>query len=219
MRRTRRLLMGFTALIVVCAISIVILAVLEISRLPSVDSLAVYLPTRQAEVPSQQCIDAPIFAVPMEDALHFRDALKTAEGEHISTQIARTLMCGQRRNNLRRGLDEVLLSVRIDIRFTPDERNTIYLNRVYLSEGQFGIGSAARHYFHCTTDEASLAQQALLMAMPSSPSRYSPTKHPAQAALRRNAVLASMVRLGSISTAQQEAAQAAPLLEQSGISR
>jgi hypothetical protein len=214
----RRFIFGSAAFIGMCALLLVTLVVLEYRGLPSVDALEVYLPAKPSEVAPQQCIEMPIRAVPVQSAMHFKDSLLAAGQRRYSIQIARSLLCNQRRSNLRRPLDELLLSFIIETRFRPDERLTIYLNRVYLGDGQFGIDSATRHFFHCAPEEVSLPEKALLMVLPLSPARYSPTNHPERAILRRNAVLTTMLARGSISVAQRESAEAAPLFEQEGQS-
>ena len=203
----------------------------EISSLPSVHSLAIYLPEQTVDLPPQLCIEAPTQAVPISSALTFKPALLAAEGAqttelqelfgppspavktgHYSIQIARTLTCDPHRTNLRRGLDELLLAVEIDRSFSPDQRMTIYLNRLYLGEGQVGVASASRYYFRKTVNQLSLADRALLMGIARSPAYFAPATHSDRALERRNSVLIGMVQQGSISTEEGNAAETSSLL-------
>jgi Transglycosylase len=239
MRILRVLVISAVSIVAVCALLVVALSAFELSRLPSVGQLAPYVPTAATAIGPQQCAEEPLRAVSMQEALRFKPVLLAAEGEdsneilevfglapghsgdgrqgHYSTQIARSLLCNEGGSlrplsNVRRSLDEVLLAIAINRRFTQDERITIYLNRVYLGHGQFGIDRASRYYFGCASEETTLSQRALLMALPSSPYRYSPIIHPDRAVARRNAVLAAMFRRGDISMTDEESAEGAPLL-------
>jgi hypothetical protein len=208
---------GLQTLGIAAAVSALLLLglfIAEISRLPSIHSLLVYLPDQAGELPPQLCIEQPVQALPVSSALPLKPALLAAEGTrgHYSGQIARTLMCNSHRTNLRRELDELLLAVEIDHSFSLDQRLTIYLNRLYLGEGQIGVASASRHYFGKTVDQLSLPDRALLMGMAKSPAYFAPASHPDRALDRRNSVLIGMVQQGSISTAEGTAAETSPLL-------
>jgi hypothetical protein len=235
-----RLLRGLRVLPISCvsiaatfALLLAVLVAFEFSRLPSINQLARYLPSEAIAIGPQQCIEEPIRALPVREALLFRPALLAAEGDHhgelrqlfgfasersgrdrpghYSSLIARTLFCNQHESDLRRSLDEVILSIAIDLRFTPDERMTIYLNRAYLGEGQVGFSNASHHYFGCTPEKTTLPQRALLMGLARNPAYYSPTKHPERALLRRNAIVTAMFERGDISKADQESAESAAL--------
>jgi len=108
-------------------------------------------------------------------------------------------------------MDEILLAFMIESRFSPNERLTIFLNRIYLGNNQFGLASGTQYYFGCSPETADLPQQALLMGMIASPTRYSLARHPEQALQRRNLILATMVSRGSISVKQKSFAERASL--------
>jgi membrane peptidoglycan carboxypeptidase len=88
---------------------------------------------------------------------------------------------------------------------------TGYLNVVSFAPRVFGVGAAARVFFHTTADKLTLVQSALLAAVVNNPNAYSPWQHPKAAQQRRNRVLSGMVKQGKISARRGAQAMAAPL--------
>jgi membrane peptidoglycan carboxypeptidase len=122
------------------------------------------------------------------------------------------MLCEDRRSQIGRSIDELILALEIDTFYSPEERHTIYLNRAYFGDDQFGIAAASEHYFSKGPDRLTVAESALLTSLPWAPAMLSPYKHPDQALARRNLVLASMQQQGSISAEVATMAEAAPLL-------
>ena len=127
----------------------------------------------------------------------------------ITQQIARTLFLTPEQT-LRRKLQEVGLAARIEGLMSKDEILELYLNRIYFGGGAYGVDAAARNYFGKSAREVTLAEAAVLAALPKAPTRLAPTDD-FQAALRRShLVLHSLAVQGWITRAQAEDAVAHP---------
>ncbi|MBO1075237.1 PBP1A family penicillin-binding protein [Roseomonas marmotae] len=127
-------------------------------------------------------------------------------GSTLTQQLAKNLFLTPERN-IRRKLQEALLALWLESRFTKDQLLEIYLNRVYLGAGAYGVDAAARLYFGVPARKVTLWQAAILAGLPKAPSRYNPRAAP-DAAIRRGAeVLEAMAAAGLItgSRARQEA--------------
>ncbi len=86
-----------------------------------------------------------------------------------------------------------------------------YLNWILFGHGWYGVEAASRHYFGKSARDITLAEAAMLAAMPKSPVEYDPRAHPGEAFRRRNTVLDNMVDAGYITAAQRDAAARTPL--------
>ncbi len=128
-------------------------------------------------------------------------------GSTITQQVAKTLFLTNART-LRRKVQEVLLTLWLEHRFTKKEILEIWLNRVYLGSGAWGVDAAARVYFGVSARHVSLWQAAMLAGLPRAPSRFNPRSDSDAAVARTKQVLAAMVEDGAITAAraQQEAA-------------
>ena len=132
-------------------------------------------------------------------------------GSTITQQIAKNVFLTPART-LRRKIQEVLLAVWLEHRFSKDQLLTIYLNRVYLGAGSYGIEAAARRYFGKETRAIGLAEAAMLAGLPKAPSRYAPTHDLAAARGRAAVVLDAMVAAGRLDAPAAAAAKAAPAI-------
>ena len=124
----------------------------------------------------------------------------------ITQQAAKNLFLTPERT-LKRKVQEVLLALWLENRFTKDQILTVYLNRVYLGAGVYGVEAAARRYFGIPARRLSLYQAAMLAGLLKAPSRYNPVHHPKRAAGRTAQVLANMVAAGAITPAEAKAAK------------
>jgi penicillin-binding protein 1A len=129
-------------------------------------------------------------------------------GSTLTQQVAKTLFLSDART-LRRKVQELLLTLWLTHHFTPAEILEIYLNRVYLGAGAWGMDAAAQTYFGVPARDLNLWQSAMLAGLPRAPSRFNPLADPAAATARTKEVLAAMVRSGYITQAQSDAAAAA----------
>src|SRR5207302_11355052 len=124
-------------------------------------------------------------------------SLSAREGSStITMQLARNVVPAHltRARTLRRKLWEVVLARDIERSFTKQQILELYLNLVYLVDGRYGVEAAARNYFGKSVKDVSLAEAALLAALPKAPATYDPRRAPQLAKTRRNLVLALMRR-------------------------
>lgn len=128
-------------------------------------------------------------------------------GSTITQQVAKTLFLSNART-LRRKVQELLLTFWLERHFTKRQILEIYLNRVYLGSGTFGIDAAAHVYFGVSARRLTLWQAAVLAGLPRAPSRFNPHADPRAAKARAKQVLAAMVRAGDITEARARLATA-----------
>lgn len=124
----------------------------------------------------------------------------------LTQQLAKTLFLTPRKTVFRKA-KEALLSIQIERRYTKDEILTLYLNQVYFGSGAYGVSAAARTFFGKPVARLTLAECALIAAMPKAPSRFSPLVNIGQALQRRNIVLKQMKDIGMISAEAFESAK------------
>ena len=111
---------------------------------------------------------------------------------------------------LERKIREAVLAWELEDRWSKDQILTAYLNTVYYGAGAYGVQSAAQTYFHRNVSQLTLAQCALLAALPRFPAGYSPITDAAAAKARRDLVLQLMAAQGYITQAQAVRAAATP---------
>jgi penicillin-binding protein 1A len=126
-------------------------------------------------------------------------------GSTITQQVAKNLFLSNART-FRRKVQEVLLTLWLERHFTKTEILEIWLNRVYLGSGTWGVDAAARLYFGISARQLNLWQSAVIAGLPRAPSRFSPRVDPEAAAARAREVLAAMVETGAITLAQAQLA-------------
>lgn len=122
-------------------------------------------------------------------------------GSTLTQQLAKNLFLSPARS-ARRKVQEALMALWLEHSFTKDQLLEIYLNRVYLGGGAFGVDAAARLYFGVSARRLTLPQAAIIAGLPQAPSRYSPRANPDGAMARARDVLAAMLATGAI-TAEQ----------------
>lgn len=132
----------------------------------------------------------------------------------ITMQVARNSFASDRAGGrtLRRKLIELRLARLIERHLSKDEILELYLNLIYLGNGTYGVEAASRDLFGRSVSDLTLAQAAMLAALPKGPSVYTPRRDPARALARRNLVLALMASQGYISGARARAAEAQPIV-------
>jgi penicillin-binding protein 1A len=129
-------------------------------------------------------------------------------GSTITQQVAKNLFLSNART-VRRKVQEFLLTLWLEHHFTKTEILEIWLNRVYLGSGAWGVDAAARLYFGVPAKRLSVWQAALIAGLAQRPSGDNPRVDPAAAAARTREVLAAMVRNDALTPMQAEAAGAA----------
>ena len=141
-------------------------------------------------------------------------ALGVREGfSTITMQAVRnTFLAGRfRRRSLARKLMEMRYSRLLEQSLTKDEILQLYLNVIYLGNGVYGVEGASRDLFGKSVEDVTLAEGAMLAALPKAPSVYTPRRDARRARARRDLVLSLMVREGYIEAARARAAARLPL--------
>ncbi len=138
-------------------------------------------------------------------------ARRTSQGgSTITQQLARRLFLSDERT-LKRKVQEALLAIEIEQKFSKDQIFTLYANQVNFGHGNYGVEAAARFFFGKSASQLALPEAALLAGLPQRPTDLSPIVHPARALARRNHVLERMREERYLDAATCKAAQAAPL--------
>ena len=127
-------------------------------------------------------------------------------GSTLTEQLAKMVYVGND-NTIGRKLETMGIALEIAHRYSKAEVLTMYLNQVYLGHGAYGVGAAAKVYFHEPVRDLDLSECALLAGLPQAPSGYDPLVHPNLAERRQAEVLQRMVDQGVISRAQAASAQ------------
>ena len=141
-------------------------------------------------------------------------ALGVREGfSTITMQAVRnTFLAGRfRQRSLSRKLMEMRYARLLEQHLTKDEILQLYLNVIYLGNGVYGVEGASRDLFGKGVDKVTLAEGAMLAALPKAPSVYTPRRDPRRARARRDLVLSLMLREGYIDSARARTAAAQPL--------
>jgi penicillin-binding protein 1A len=129
----------------------------------------------------------------------------------LTMQLARNLFLSPDRSFYRK-VQEVLLAIQIERRFTKPQIFTLYANQIFLGHGAYGYEAASEYYFSKRARQLSLEEAALLAGLPKAPQYYSPINHPDRALKRRNLVLNAMLEDGKITSAQAVDAKNKPIV-------
>ena len=119
-------------------------------------------------------------------------------GSTITQQLAKNLFLTSERSFSRK-IRELLLAFWLEHSFTKDQLLTIYLNRVYLGGGTYGVEAAAQRFFGKTSRDLTLSEAAMIAGLLKAPSRYAPTRNLDLAQSRAGQVVNSMVSAGWLS--------------------
>lgn len=114
---------------------------------------------------------------------------------------------------LKRKIQEAWLAMQLERRYTKQEILTYYVNKVYMSNGNYGMKTAASAYYGKELKDLSIAQAALLAGMPQAPNQYDPYTQPEAAQRRRDIVLGEMLDEKYITKEQYETAIATPVTD------
>src|SRR2546427_2194238 len=135
---------------------------------------------------------------------------RKAEGASTLTmQLARVLFLSPDKS-FRRKVQETLLAIQIERRYTKQQIFTMYCNQIYLAHGNYGFEAASQFYFGKPASQLKLAEAALLAALIRGPI-YSPVLHHQRALARRNLVIERMNHDGRISVREAQEAMKQPL--------
>jgi penicillin-binding protein 1A len=142
----------------------------------------------------------------------FRDAIGSGSmegGSTLTQQLAKNLFLTQERT-LSRKIQEAILAVWLEHKYSKDQILELYLNRVYFGSGAFGVEAAAQKYFGHSARTVSLSEAAMLAGLMKAPTRLAPN-HNLDAAIDRAAdVITAMAQQGYITEAQAQLALGRP---------
>ncbi len=130
-------------------------------------------------------------------------------GSTITQQLAKNLFLTPQRT-LWRKMQEVVLALWIERKFSKNEILELYLNRVYFGSGAYGVEAAAQRYFGKPAREVKLAEAAMLAGLVKSPTRLAPSRNPDGAERRAQMVLAAMAEEDFITETMAKTAMAQP---------
>ena len=143
----------------------------------------------------------------------YRDIESAGKVQGASTltmQLARNLFLSPDRS-FHRKIQEALLAIQIERRFTKEQILTLYANQIYLGHGVYGFEAASEFYFSKPAKQLTLPEAALIAGLPKSPAYYSPINHPDRSLHRRNLVINAMLEDGKINAHDASEARNAPL--------
>jgi penicillin-binding protein 1A len=128
----------------------------------------------------------------------------------LTMQLARNLFLSPDRS-FQRKIEEALLAIQIERRFTKPQIFTLYANQIFLGHGVYGFEAASEYYFSKPARQLTLDEAALLAGLPKAPQMYSPINHPDRAIKRRNLVINAMLEDGKITARQANDARNQPI--------
>lgn len=131
-------------------------------------------------------------------------------GSTITMQVAKNYFLSPERT-LNRKLTELFLARKIEDELSKNDILTLYVNKIYLGEGAYGIRAAAKKYYSKSLENLTVAEMAMLAGLPKAPSKYNPVANPSRALTRRNWIIGRMHELGYITKAQHDEAINAPI--------
>ncbi len=137
-----------------------------------------------------------------------------AEGfSTITMQLARNIFPETltREKTIVRKLKEARVAMAIERAYEKDRILELYLNQIYLGSGAYGVETAAQRYFGKSVKDVSVAEAAMLAALPKAPERYNPRRFADRAIQRRNTVIELMRRAGVVTSSDASLAKAFPL--------
>jgi penicillin-binding protein 1A len=143
----------------------------------------------------------------------YRDIVSGSRAQGASTltmQLSRNLFLTPDRKFVRK-IQEIMLAIQIERRFTKPQIFTLYANQIFLGHGVYGFEAGAQYYFSKHAKDLTIDEAALLAGIPKGPSLYSPLGNTERALRRRNLVINNMMEDGKITAQQAVAAKATPI--------
>ncbi len=138
-------------------------------------------------------------------------------GSTITQQLAKIIYLSPERT-FKRKLQEALIAIQLERQFSKEQILTMYLNRVYLGKGNYGVDAAARYYFGKYAQDLELFECAILAGMLKAPSKYAPSNNPKFSITRAHYVLHRMADEGFITVKEEKNAKPPSIVER-GVAR
>ena len=130
-------------------------------------------------------------------------------GSTITQQTVKIVFLSQERT-MSRKLEELVDAAKLEKSLTKKQILELYLNRIYLGSGAYGVDGAAHVYFNKSASDLTLPEAAMLATLTRAPSAFSPRRDLVRAQARAAVVLKAMVETGAITQAEADAAKASP---------
>jgi penicillin-binding protein 1A len=130
-------------------------------------------------------------------------------GSTISQQLAKNLFLSPEQTYTRK-IREALLALWLEGHYSKEEILSLYLNRIYLGAGAYGVESAALTYFGKSARDVTLAEAAMLAGLPKAPSTYAPTQNPKGAERRAGVVLDNLLETNAVTPFEAREARQNP---------
>ncbi|MGB4164218.1 MAG: transglycosylase domain-containing protein, partial [Bacillota bacterium] len=140
-----------------------------------------------------------------------RTGTKAQGGSTITQQFAKLAFLTHEKTLVRK-IQDAVYAIQLERTYTKSQILEWYLNEIYLGHGTYGVEAASQYYFGKHVSDLTLAEAALIAALPRSPENYSPRRYPERARDRRNLVLSMMASEGYITAEQARAAQQEPII-------
>ncbi len=181
-----------------------------------IDSLPNYVPLAFVAIEDRRFFTHPGFdPIGMTRGLLFdvfrrKRGGNLAGGSTITQQLARNLFLSADQN-IKRKIQELMLAVWLEHKFTKKQILALYLNRVYFGAGAYGIDSAAQRYFNKPAKDLSVGEAAMLAGLMKAPNSYSPLSDKERAAKRATIVLNEMLDAKVITQDQYNDALSHPI--------
>ena len=143
------------------------------------------------------------------------DGFGSQGGSTITQQLVKLSVFSTKAEDqtLERKAQEAWLSVQLERQYSKEQILTLYINKIYMSENVYGMGTASEHYFGKPINDLELHEAALLAGMPQAPNGYNPYTNPERAKQRRDLVLRMMVDNEKITQTQADEAINVPITE------
>ncbi|MCM0021579.1 MAG: transglycosylase domain-containing protein, partial [Tagaea sp.] len=141
---------------------------------------------------------------------NFRAGRVVQGGSTITQQLAKNVFLDNDRSAARK-IRELLLALWLERKFTKDQILTLYMNRVYLGAGTYGVEAASRRYFGKPARAVNTHEAAIVAGLLKAPSRFAPTASMPRAKARAAEVLDNMVEAGFLTAEQRASAGAMPV--------
>jgi penicillin-binding protein 1A len=173
-----------------------------------VDELPDYVPAAFLAIEDRRFYYHPGFdpiGIARSAVVNLRAGHIVGGGSTITQQLARNLFLSPDQT-WRRKVQEIMLAVWLELKFSKKEILGLYMNRVYFGAGAYGIEAAAQRYFDKSARQLTVGEAALLAGLMKGPSRYSPLSDTERAARRATIVLNEMEEIGVITPQQRGAA-------------
>src|SRR3979411_2520695 len=181
--------------------------------IPADDDYPEVLPNAAVWYQNQDCYRHPGINIWRIVGAAYRDIVSGGKVQGASTltmQLARNLFLSPDRSFYRK-VQEALLAIQIERRFTKPQIFTLYANQIFLGHGAYGYEAASQYYFSKPSRQLRLEEAALLAGLPKAPQYYSPITHPERAIKRRNLVINAMLEDGKITATQAAETKARPV--------